>query len=149
MAVGDPDLLAHQIEAGDRLGHRMLDLEARVHLDEVELAGLPEELDRAGAAIAHLRHRPGDDPAHPVALLGRDHRRGRFLEDLLMAALKRAVALAEMDRIALAVAEDLELDVARIAEILLDIDGVVAERALRLGARLDRKSTRLNSSHRT
>ena len=53
-----------------------------------------------------------------------------------MAALQRAVALAEMDGIALAVAEDLELDVARVAEIFLDIDGVVAERALRLGARL-------------
>ena len=38
--------------------------------------------------------------------------------------------------IAVAVAEDLEFDMARIAEIFLDIDGVVAERGLRLAARL-------------
>ena len=60
MAVGDADLLADQIEAGDRLGHRMLDLQPGVHLDEVEFAVLPEELDRAGAAIAHVGHRLGD-----------------------------------------------------------------------------------------
>ena len=53
-----------------------------------------------------------------------------------MAALERAVALAEMDRIALAVAEHLEFDVARVAEIFLHIDGGVAERRLGLVARL-------------
>ena len=58
----------------------------------------------------------------------------RFLEHLLVAALERAVALAEMDGVALAVAEHLELDVARVAEIFLDIDGVVAERVLRLAS---------------
>jgi hypothetical protein len=75
-------------------------------------------------------------PPIRVALLGRDDRGGGFLEHLLVAALQRAVALAEMDGVALAVAEHLELDMARVAEIFLDIDGVVAERALRLGARL-------------
>ena len=35
LAGGDAQLPLHQIEAGDRLGHRMLDLQARVHLDEV------------------------------------------------------------------------------------------------------------------
>jgi hypothetical protein len=60
--------------------------------------------------------------------------RGRFFQHLLVAALQRAVALAQMDRVAVAVAEHLNLDVARIAEIFLDIDGVVAERGLGLGA---------------
>ena len=53
-----------------------------------------------------------------------------------MAALERAVALAEVDRPALAVAEHLELDVARFGQVFLDIDGVVAERRLRLGLSL-------------
>jgi hypothetical protein len=39
-----------------------------------------------------------------------------------VAALERAVALAQVDGVAVAVAEDLEFDVARVAEILLDID---------------------------
>src|SRR6478672_7444573 len=41
-----------------------------------------------------------------------------------------------MDGLAVAVAEHLELDMARIAEIFLDIDGVVAERVLGLAPRL-------------
>ena len=53
-AGGDADLLLHQVEAGDHLGDRMLDLEPGVHFDEVELAILIQELDRAGAAIAEL-----------------------------------------------------------------------------------------------
>ena len=67
------------------------------------------------------------------ALLWRDDRRGRFLEDLLVAALQRAVALAEVDRVAVAVAEHLEFDVARVGEIFLHVDGVVAERRARFG----------------
>jgi hypothetical protein len=42
-----------------------------------------------------------------------ENRRGAFLPDLLVAALQRAVALAEMDGAAAAVAENLDLDVAR------------------------------------
>ena len=39
-AGGDADLLAHQVDAADHLGHRMLHLQARIHLDEGELAVL-------------------------------------------------------------------------------------------------------------
>ena len=56
-AGGDADLLAHDVDAGDRFGHRMLDLQARVHLDEIEVAVLVKELDRAGAEIAELLER--------------------------------------------------------------------------------------------
>ena len=34
-----PDLLGHEVEAGDHLGHRMLDLEPGVHLQEPEHSG--------------------------------------------------------------------------------------------------------------
>ena len=63
---GDADLLFHEIDAGHFLGHRVLDLDARVHLHEVELAVLKEELDRAGVDVVdglaeldrRLAHRP-------------------------------------------------------------------------------------------
>ena len=52
LAGSDVDLLLHQIHPRDHLGDRMLDLDARVHFDEVELAFLIEELKGARAAIA-------------------------------------------------------------------------------------------------
>ena len=62
-AGGDADLLAHQVDAGHRLGDRMLDLQAGVHLDEVELAVLEQELHGAGAAVLELAHRRGGELA--------------------------------------------------------------------------------------
>ena len=79
-------------------------------------------------ALAH-------DAADALAHLEVERGRGAFLPDLLVAALQRAVALAEMDGVALAVAEHLDLDMARLLEIFLDIDGVVAESGLGFGAR--------------
>ena len=55
-----------------------------------------------------------DDLADPLALLGGEGGRGGFLQHLLVAALQRAVALAQVDRVAVAVGDHLELDVARV-----------------------------------
>ena len=56
LAGRDPDLRADEVERGDELGHRMLDLQARVQLDERERAvGADEELERARVAVADVR----------------------------------------------------------------------------------------------
>jgi hypothetical protein len=53
LTLGDPQLHLHQIQPGDQLGDRVLDLQPRVDLEEVEAARLVEdELDRAGADVA-------------------------------------------------------------------------------------------------
>ena len=39
LAGGDAQLPFHQVEAGDRLGDRMLDLQAGVHLHEPDAVG--------------------------------------------------------------------------------------------------------------
>jgi hypothetical protein len=46
----------HDVDAGHLLGHGVLDLHARVDLDEVEGAGvhIHQELDRAGAFVVHI-----------------------------------------------------------------------------------------------
>ena len=81
-------------------------------------------------------HRVG---AHPRAQVRVEVRRGRDLDDLLVAALHRAVALVQVDYVAAGVGEDLHLDVAGLDDGLLDEDGRVPERALRLAhAGLDR-----------
>src|SRR3546814_5544426 len=84
----------------------------------------------------HPGHRDSADAAHSRALLGRDDGGGGFLEHFLVPPLERAVALAQMDGIAVAIAEDLEFDVARVAEIFLHIDGRIAEGGRRLARRL-------------
>jgi hypothetical protein len=54
--------------------------------------------------------------------------RGRGLFDhLLVAALHGAVALAQVDGVALAVGQHLDLHVARVLQELLHVDHVVAE----------------------
>ena len=67
-------------------------------------------------------------------LLG--HRdRGPLFEQLLVAPLDRALALAEVHDGAVMIAEDLELDVARVLDVLLDVDVADAERRLGLALR--------------
>ena len=50
-AERDPQLPFHEIDAGDQFGHGMLDLQARVHLDEEHVLAVGDEFDGAGADI--------------------------------------------------------------------------------------------------
>ena len=68
-------------------------------------------------------------------MLGVELRRRRLLEQLLMRALQRAVALAEVDDPARDVADQLHLDVARPLEPAFEIDRVVTKGGARLGLR--------------
>ena len=126
-ARGDPNLLVYQIDARNGLGHRMFNLQTGVHLDEVELAVLVEELDGPGTRITEIGHRFGADLADPGPFLSIERRGIRLFPYLLVPALQRAVALAQMHASARAVAEHLEFDMARLLQEFLDIDGVVAE----------------------
>ena len=132
LAGGDPDLLADDVDAGDHLGHAVLDLDAGVHLEEEVVVADLHALDGAGAAVVDRLGGVGGDLADPLAHLLVDVRRGRLLDQLLVAALDRAVALAEVDDVAVAVGEDLDLDVAGVLEVALEVDGVVAEELLAL-----------------
>jgi hypothetical protein len=120
-------------EPGDQFGHRVLHLDPGVHLEEEVLAVLREQtLDRPGRAVADGSGRVDGDLPDPLAeLLG--HGRGRrLLDELLVAALDRAVALAEVDDGPVGVGEHLDLDVTRILEVPLDVDRGVGEVRLAL-----------------
>src|SRR5829696_3987070 len=130
----------------------MLDLETGVHLQEKERAVLARhELHGSGGVIAH-RLREGDRLlAHfPARRLVQEGRR-RLLDHLLVPALDGALTLAEIDTVAVLVAEHLNLDVARLGDKLLDEDPVVAEgaRGLRLRSRkaLRDLSRRIRDAH--
>src|SRR6266404_7748010 len=132
LSRGDPDLVLDDVDTGHHLGDRMLDLHARVHLDEVELAALVQKLECAGAAVVDLAARLR--AAFPDAFdqLARDSGGGRLLRDLLVAPLHRTVAVAQPDRVAALIGQHLDFDVARIFEKLLQVDRRIAEGALGL-----------------
>src|SRR4029078_7463466 len=101
--------------------------------DEIEFAVFVQELDRTDSLITQLAHGVGHALADLVALNAVESGRMRFFPDFLMTALERAVAFAEMHGIALAIDENLDFDVPRLAEILLHIDIAVAEGRQRFG----------------
>ena len=130
----NPELPFDQIKPGDRLGHRVLDLQPRVHLHEPVAVG-PQSVRAVGDEL----HRPRADIADRKRCLHRSlaHRRAqcrahaggrRLLDHLLMAALQRTVALVEVDRIAVRIGEHLQFDVAWRRDIFLDQHPRVAER---------------------
>src|SRR5208282_4476101 len=99
----------------------VLDLQARVDFQEVpgpvrgnagHAVGIDDEFHRARGAIVHRRAEAHRRRAQRGAQrLGQSGRRS-LLDDLLIAALDRAVALAERNDLAGTIAEDLYLDVA-------------------------------------
>ena len=134
-ARGDLHLRADQVDVGDLFGHRVLDLDARIHLDEDVLARtLPhrveQELDGARVDVADGLGKGDGIPVHGLPDVLVEVRRRSDLDDLLVAALHRAVALEEVNGLPRAVREDLHLDVARPQHGLLEEHGGVAEGAV-------------------
>src|SRR5262249_23426728 len=94
-----------------------------------------EELHGAGVDVAG---RPGDATGRLAQALAqyRIHECGRrLLDELLVAPLDRAFALTEVDHVAPAVGQDLDLDVPGLLDGTLQVDGGVADRAPGLAAR--------------
>ena len=136
LASGDAQLPLHDVDPGDHFGHRVLDLNAGVHLQKpVAAVGVDQELHCPGARIVDGPGRRRGGLAQPSAKAGADARRRRFLDDLLMAALHGTVALSEMNDVSVPVPEYLHLHMARAPKVLLDQHGVVPERGCRFPAR--------------
>src|SRR5687767_15411008 len=101
----------------------MLDLHPGVDLEEVETPlVVEEELEGARVGVldgaGRIHHRAPELAPH---LLG-DRNGGALFEQLLVAPLDRALALAEMNDGAVMIAEHLELDVSGILDVFLDVD---------------------------
>src|SRR4051794_1341778 len=96
LALSDPDLPTDEVDVGDHLRHRMLDLQPGVHLEEIERPALvQQELDGAGIRVVHrTRYRCGRGDDLPPQF-GTDSNRWRLLDNLLMPALDRALAFDE------------------------------------------------------
>ena len=126
----DEDLRAHEIDAGDLLGHRVLDLDAGVHLNEEPLffIYIVEKLDRAGIVVANAlsQAHSGIAEVAPNALV--ESHGGRDLDNLLVAPLHRAVALVQMQHISVAIAQNLHLNMLRPWNVFFEEDSGISKR---------------------
>ena len=110
----------------------MFHLQTGVHLQVPELPVLVQELDGSGVHVpAALRH--GDSSLAHGRGDGRRHvRRGRLLDQLLVASLRRAVTRAQVDAVAAAVGQHLHLHVAGPGQVALQVQLVAPEVGERL-----------------
>ena len=116
-----------------RTSDGVLDLDTRVDFDEVVSAHLvDQELGGACVSVPDALRQFDRVAENRLANLLGEVSRGGDLDDFLMSALDRAVALEEVDRVALRVGEDLDFDVPRAFQEPLDEHGPVAERGLGL-----------------
>ncbi len=104
-----------------------LDLDAGVHLEEVELVALDEKLDRPRRHVSTGTGEVDGGSAERRAETIGETSGGGFLDELLVPTLHRAVTLAEKHHVAVAVGHDLGFDVAGSLEIALEVDLGVAE----------------------
>ena len=135
VALRDQDLRPDEVEAGNDLGDGVLDLDARVHLDEEPLLAIDvvKEFDSAGVVIANF----AGHADRGVAELAHDQRgqavAGRDLDDLLVTALHRTIALVQVNHVAVAVAENLNFNVLGVRDVFLEEDRGVAKGAAGFG----------------
>src|SRR5579883_1503857 len=133
---GHMELLANEIETNNLLGHRMLDLNTRIHLHEVKIVVLIEkEFDRTSANIADARGAFHRCRTHSITHLFRNDRRGRLLYQFLVTTLNGALTLVIVNDGTMGIAEDLNLNVAWLIDILLDVDVTIVESRRCLGLR--------------
>ena len=125
----DQNLASHEIHAGDHFSHGVLDLDAGIDLDEIELAGLgiQQELDRAGVVVFDRLADPQGGVADGLPHFGHEVQGGGDLDHFLMPSLERAVTLIEVHQVAVLVAEQLDFDVAGFFDELLQVQPAVAE----------------------
>ena len=110
----------------------MLHLQAGVHFEEVEVGfGVDQEFNGAHVLIANLLDAVAGDATHvPSPFVAEQGRRALF-DHLLVAALNTALALPQVNDVALPIRGNLDLDVMAALDQSLQIQTTVAKRGLR------------------
>ena len=149
-SLSHQNLRLHDVDAGYLFGDGVLDLDARIDFDEIELVvlGVEQELDGPrvliGDRLADLDRRLADR----IANLRVQKRSRRDLDHFLMASLDRAVSLEQMDQVSMLVAEQLHFDVTRLRNEFLDKNVGRSERGHRFAlSRLKQSGEILGLEH--
>ena len=116
----------------------MFDLKAGVYLEKKELLRrrIENELHGSGRAVLHGAAHSNRGIEEPVARHREETRGRRLFDDLLVAALDRAIAFAQNDDLPLTVPKDLDLHVAGALDELFEESTRLAE--VRASESLDR-----------
>src|SRR5690606_33088125 len=121
LASGDVDLKLDQIPTGNRFCYGVLHLQARIHFQEIEpVVFVEKKLDRARSVIATGAGYPYGCVAHFRPELRGEHRRRRFFDDFLMAALYGALAFEKVEDITVSITQHLKLDMPGFGDVFLD-----------------------------
>jgi hypothetical protein len=91
----------------------MLNLETGIHLHEPEVnaIGLEQELDGPRIVVASRLAQTYCRGTQLVILLGREHRRGRLLQNFLVASLNGAIPYTRGPGCSVLIGNDLDFDV--------------------------------------
>src|SRR5437867_8920520 len=113
----------------------MLDLQARIHLEKIKIAAhiREEKLDGAGADVIRRFSNPNCRFTHAPPQVWIINWRRAFFDYLLMTALNRALALAEMHAVPVRIRENLDFDMPGPLDNLLQIDIGNSKRSRRFG----------------
>ena len=130
-AVGDAQPELDQVQAGDLLGDRVLDLQARVDFSQGDRVVLDEEFHGGQPGVAGRADQRQRGLGQPHANRVPDRGRGD-LDQLLAAPLQAAVTITQHGHGTGAVADDLDLDMPGPGQQLLDVHPGVAEGRLGL-----------------
>src|SRR5215831_606053 len=125
----DPDHLFDQVDAGHQLGYRMLHLQPRIHLEEIEAFVLTcDKFDGAGAVVTDRLGKGDRLLAHLLARCRIEQWRWRLFDHFLIAPLDRTFTLAEIDDVAMFIAQHLNFDMSRIRDKFFYENTFIAER---------------------
>ena len=107
----------------------MFDLQTGIHFEKVEgvLPGIVDKLHRPGATIVHQLAELYGGIEQRRTGGGRQIRRGRLFNNLLVAPLQRTVALAKRHHVAVTVTKNLHLDMTRTVNAAFNKHARVAE----------------------
>ena len=131
-AKGHMQLPCDQINASDRLGDRMLNLQPCVHFHKPEpvraqpIRGVDDKFDRSRPLVANHLSRCHRRLPHCRAHLGGHARRWSLFDDFLMTTLQRAVAFKQMHSLR-AIAKHLYFNMARRCDVFFDQNRTIAK----------------------
>ena len=111
----------------------MFDLQPRVHLQKVKVPRtVNDELHGPGTGIPHRLGQSAGLFAHRRPRRRIQKRAGRFLDHLLISALDAAFAFMQVNTIAMAVGQNLNLDMPWLRDKLFNKHPVITKRRRRL-----------------